>query len=467
MALHSDREKFAHVLRRFGLGASEAELDYYLESGYEQGIERLLNFERVPEALEPDITFFTNEDRFLPMPGVKLYVYQYLLTTTRPLEAKLTLFWHDHFATSSVKVEIPKAMYVHWEMLRSNCAGKFSDLLEAVTKDPAMLYWLDNHENVAGSPNENFARELFELFTTGIGPYTEEDVKETARAFTGYTFQRIPDPDSPVAGPRYDFIFRPRLHDFGQKKVLGHTGTLNGDDVLKIAVEHEATSKFVARKFWEYFVYESPSDAVIDRVAAAWRARDLDIKELVKIVLNHPEFFGDRAVRKQVKNPADFVISVGRQSGAGAVISQRIQESGEIGARQARAAVQVYAVSCRSMGMDILSPPDVDGWPVGEAWISSATMLERIKLADNVFTLGQNRIQIVPLDGLFQADMSAREVCDKLISIFDAQIPDSKVRSIAASIDGEMRPGRTLREYSDIIAKATSVLFGTPEFQLH
>lgn len=467
MSAVSDREKFAHILRRFGLGASEAELDFYLESGYERGIEKFLGYQAIPEALDYDIARFANEQGFLPIQGVKGHVYQYLLTTQRPLEAKLTLFWHDHFATSAVKVEIPKAMHAHWEMLRENCSGKFSVLLERVTKDPAMLYWLDNHENVAGSPNENFARELFELFTLGIGHYTEEDVAETARAFTGYTFARIREPDGPVVGPRYEFIFRPRLHDHGEKTVLGRTGALNGDDILRIAVAREETSKFVARKFWEYFVYLNPSDAIVDRLAAAWRSSDLDIKELVRTIIRHPEFFSERAVRTHVKNPVEFCISIGRQVGVGATIVQRVEDEGAQGNRQTFALIQQYANACRSMGMDLLSPPDVDGWPLGDNWISSATMIERIRFADNVFTLGRGRVPVVQVEGVFTPDMTAKQVADRLVSIFDAQVPNAKIDAMAESIEADVRGGLNARNYGGVLAKASSILFGMPEFQLH
>lgn len=467
MTAVQDREKFAHILRRFGLGASEAELDFYLEDGYEQGIEKLLAYEAIPEAFDYDISRFANEQRFLPIQGVKAHVYQYLLTTQRPLEAKLSLFWHDHFATSAVKVEIPKAMHTHWETLRENCSGKFSVLLEKVTKDPAMLYWLDNHENVAGSPNENFARELFELFTLGIGNYTEDDVAETARAFTGYTFVRVPEPDAPVAGPRYDFIFRPRLHDSGEKSLLGRSGRLNGDDVLRIAVAKEQTSKYIAKKFWEYFVYLDPSDSIVDRLAAAWRSSDLNIKELVRTIIRHPEFFGEKAMRSHVKNPVEFCISIGRQVGIGASMLDYVRGTGIQGNRQLFAIIQNYGNACRSMGMDLLSPPDVDGWPLGDNWISSATMIERIKFADNVFTLGQGRIPIVPVEGVFTPEMTPREISERLVSIFDAHVPDSKIDAMAESIESEARGGLTATNYGGILSKASSILFGMPEFQLH
>ncbi|MES1227505.1 MAG: DUF1800 family protein, partial [Armatimonadota bacterium] len=226
MPLQTERDKIAHLLRRFGLGASEAEMEFYSKGGLKGAIDKLLNFEQVEEPFVYDI-----QNMFLEIPnkktavkvkqlkprGTQVWWYTRLLTTQRPLEQKMTVFWHNHFATSAQKVDNGEAMYTHIETLRANAFGRFEDLLLAVSRDPAMLYWLDNGDNLRGKPNENFAREVMELFTLGIGNYTEKDVQEAARAFTGWRYgvkrpngRVVPVKNLPRVEPQ--FMFMPDLH---------------------------------------------------------------------------------------------------------------------------------------------------------------------------------------------------------------------------------------------------------------
>ncbi|RYG63649.1 DUF1800 family protein, partial [bacterium] len=189
-AQRTERARGAHLLRRFALGASEAELDYYLQDGYRGAVERLLTPESTPEVGEIDVEALRNAKGNLPMPTVVAWWTARLVTTRRPLLEKMTVFWHNHFATGADKVKAAPMMHLQNETLRTHALGKFESLLQAVAKDPAMLYYLDNQENVRGKPNENFAREVMELFTLGIGHYTEQDVQEAARCFTGWSLRR-------------------------------------------------------------------------------------------------------------------------------------------------------------------------------------------------------------------------------------------------------------------------------------
>src|SRR5579862_1345225 len=191
MALQTERQKGAHLLRRFGLGASEAELDYYLKDGGLNGaIEKLLNYENTDEGFKLDVDSFRNgKNNNINPQSVAVWWTARMLITQRPLQEKMTLFWHNHFATSGEKVTPGSMMYVQNDLLRQYATGNFREMLMAVSKDPAMLFWLDNQYNVKGKPNENFAREVMELFTLGIGNYTEQDIREGARAFTGWSIQ--------------------------------------------------------------------------------------------------------------------------------------------------------------------------------------------------------------------------------------------------------------------------------------
>src|SRR5688572_9675267 len=192
MALTTERDKGAHLLRRFGLGASEAELDYYLKDGLSGAIDKLLDYDKANEGFDGEVEKFQNQNGQLQPQAVGVWWTLRLVATQRPLQEKMTVFWHDHFATSASKVQNGPTMHRHNDVLRENATGNFKAFLTEVSKDPAMLFWLDNQYNVAGKPNENFAREVMELFTLGVdNGYNEQDIKEAARAFTGWSIGRV------------------------------------------------------------------------------------------------------------------------------------------------------------------------------------------------------------------------------------------------------------------------------------
>ncbi|HSI72242.1 MAG TPA: DUF1800 domain-containing protein, partial [Fimbriimonas sp.] len=280
----SEREKVAHLLRRFGLGASELELDYYAAAGYASAVDKLIAYEQVAEDFTLTPQTFAPKERPLNMPGVVASWVLRMLMTKRPLQEKMTLFWHDHFATSASKVAAPLTMWRQNEVLRENATGKFRQLLGQVSEDPAMIFWLDNQENVKGKPNENFAREVMELFTLGIGNYTEKDVQEAARAFTGWSIQRLNREQSLLKNRQSEFLFRPLRHDGGTKTVLGRTGNLSGDDVLDILCERPRTAEYLTTKIWEWFVYPNPSKAIVDQFSRTFRDSGLHVGTLLKAI---------------------------------------------------------------------------------------------------------------------------------------------------------------------------------------
>jgi len=468
MPLVTDRDKGAHLLRRFGLGASEAELDFYLRDGLNGAIDRLLDYSSVDEALDVDARTLVNDRGQLRLPQLVSWWSLRMLTTRRPLQEKMTLFWHDHFATSASKVQQGPLMLQQNETLRRHATGSFKTFLTEMSKDPAMLFWLDNQENVRGKPNENFAREVMELFTLGIGNYTEQDVQEAARAFTGWAFVRErPQEGQPRGQAR--FIFRPGRHDAGPKTILGKTAAFSGEQLLDLLCDHPRTAEYLTQKVWEWFAYADPEPALIERHARIFRASGLDIKELLRSIMRSSEFYSAKAERKIVKNPVDFCVATLRQLGVGEMASDLARRAGTDGApRASMQSAAIAANSMKSMGMWLLYPPDVAGWESGQAWITSATMVERIGWADRIFSPTRQGRQSLryPAYGLLQADPTPQGVVKKLTSVFDVPPLKAERTKVLLSAAEKATGGRlTPDNASETAASVSRLIFATPEFQ--
>lgn len=469
MALQTERQKGAHLLRRFGLGASEAELDYYLKDGLNGAVEMLLDYDKVDENFNYDIEELRRKNKNnIPPQGVGVWWTARLLVTQRPLQEKLTLFWHDHFATSASKVTQGPMMYLQNEILRQNATGSFKTLLMEVSKDPAMLFWLDNQYNIKGKPNENFAREVMELFTLGIGNYTEHDIQEGARAFTGWTIRRRPRKDGDEDRPQTEYAFNPRQHDDGEKEFLGATGNFNGDDVINHLCEMPRTAEYITTKLWEWFVYPNPDKDLVGRLADKFRRADLSIKELLRAMMTTPEFYSNKAERAIYKNPVDFVIVTLRQLGIGQIVAEIIndaanapEDANPLG--RLAAAAQSYQ-SMKQMGMQLLYPPDVAGWDSGPAWVTTATMVERIAWADKIFGRGRFGARFTSYR-LFEKDPSPKGVAEKLVSIFDAPLPASKMPKLIEAALKAMGGRLTPQNANATAAAVARLIFASPEFQ--
>jgi uncharacterized protein (DUF1800 family) len=272
-----------------------------------------------------------------------------MLVTPSPLSERMTLFWHDHFATSQRKVRLAALMYRQNATLRANAVGNFAVLLHAVARDPAMMIWLDTVQNRRGHPNENFAREVMELFTLGEGHYGEQDVQEAARAFTGWSIDR----DSGA------FAFRPRLHDNGMKTVLGHTGNFDGDGVLDLILRDPRTAQLITEALWREFVSPDPDPQAVARIAAHFRASGYDIKTALRELFNDDAMYAAATRGVQVKSPVDLVVGTLHTLG---VVPDNLLP---------------YAAACAGMGQNLFAPPNVRGWPGGDAWINTGTLLAR------------------------------------------------------------------------------------------
>lgn len=473
MELQSDRDKITHLLRRFGLGASEAELDYYAQGGVSGAIDRLLNPISVEETSIPEITAFKNNNNTVPMPAVQAYWHLRLVTTRRPLVEKMTVFWHDHFATSAAKVNQPANMHAHIETLRAGALGSFQELLFNVSKDPAMIFWLDNQLNVRGKANENFAREVMELFTLGIGHYSESDVKEAARAFTGWAFRRQARPpgmaEDTINFRGAQYVFNRRAFDDGEKTVLGKKGAFTGEDILTQLANHPQTARHLATKLWSFFVYPNPEPAVVERIAAAFVRNNLMIGPTLRAIMESPEFFSPKAYRKLIKTPVDFTVPTMRQLGIGNIVKAALEREDARSVQIARGTVGAAQQASKAMGMDLMFPPDVAGWEWGPAWITSATMVERIAWADRLFGQGQTgsrRAQLnIPLSQLLTVETSAPAFVDQLLSVFDAPIPAAKRPSLIKAAEEAAEGAITQRTANRVASRVCRLIFGAPEFQ--
>lgn len=313
MAAIAPRARIAHLLRRAGFGASEAELDEYAALGFAGSVERLLNPEQVPDDLASKVAALGLDlDTAAALPPYWLFR---MVNTKRPLQEKMCLFWHDHFATAISKVRSPQLMLLQYQLFGRLGLGKFYDLTLAVSQDPAMLVWLDGNQNRKNAPNENYGRELLELFMLGLGNYTEEDVQAAARAFTGWFFQAERDPDNNNRITAARFVFTERQHDFGPKTFLGQTGNWNGDDIIRIAMQQPACARFIAAKLFAAFVWDNPDAATVAPYADLLMQSGYDIRATLRALLLSDHFSSDRAYRATTKNPAEYVAGFMRTLG--------------------------------------------------------------------------------------------------------------------------------------------------------
>ncbi|HET7635743.1 MAG TPA: DUF1800 domain-containing protein [Burkholderiales bacterium] len=286
-----------------------------------------------------------------------------MLTTSSPFTEKMTLFWHNHFTSSIRKVRSPVLMYRQNHLLRHYAFGNFRDFLHVVAKDPAMMIWLDTAADRKRHPNENFSREVMELFTLGLGHYTQRDVTESARAYTGWSIDR----------DRGEFVFRPRQHDDGPKTFLGRTGNFNGDEVLDIILDQPAVAGFITAKLWRHFVSLNPDPRELQPIARRFRESGYDIKVALRGILASDAFYAPRNRAVLFKSPVDFVVGTLRQF------------------RFDVGDATPFSFICARLGQNLFAPPNVAGWPGGEAWINSNTLLARKQFLGRIFR-GQERM---------------------------------------------------------------------------
>ncbi len=353
----------SHMLRRVGFGATPEEVKFYLDMGQARAIDYVLNYESIDDSEVDRQIAAANLDLTKTSDLILWWVLRMILTK-RPLQEKMVFFWHDHFATAIFKVKEQDLMLQQNQLFRKFALGNFQDFLLAVSQDPAMIIWLDNFTNKKGQPNENYARELNELFSMGVGNYTEMDVKEAARAFTGWSINRRSK----------EFQFETNQHDFGTKTFLGETGPFNGDDIVRIISGKPATAQFISKKLFEFFVFQNPKQSTIDNLANIYLTSKFSIKAVMQAILNSDEFFSEKAFNTLVKSPTEYVV------GTLKMLKATLDTRGKAGDILNSLSIQ---------GQTLFNPPSVSGWDGGIEWINTSTLLNRFNFAN---TLSSNRM---------------------------------------------------------------------------
>ena len=371
-----------HLLNRAGFGATQAEVERFAGLTRDQAARKLLADTRTAavtpspawtadigplryprsgeKATDAEKKMFQQEQI---REGLQLRGWWVgeMLDTPSPLTERMTLFWHNHFVSSQQKVRLAELMYRQNVTLRANALGNFGELLHAIGRDPAMVIYLDSAQNRKGTPNENFAREVMELFTLGEGNYSEQDVKEAARAFTGWSLDRATG----------QFLFRTFIHDNSNKTVLGRSGNLDGDQVLDILLAQPQTADFITRKMWREFVSPDPDEVEVKRIARQFRDAHYDIKVALYGVLTSNAFYAPDNRATLIKSPIELVVGTLRQFDL---------KPGQ---------TLPFAVAAAGMGQNLFSPPNVKGWPGQDTWINSTTLLARKQFLDRVFRVDE------------------------------------------------------------------------------
>ncbi|MEY3394923.1 MAG: hypothetical protein RL346_1159 [Verrucomicrobiota bacterium] len=392
------RQEARHLLNRAGFGGSPVQIDTFHAMGREGAVKWLLEPEESPDAFpvpdwaQPEAVketlrrvfeeraelrrkketlsseAFERQQRELnrrqqqesreQVTESQAWWIRRMLKSSAPLREKMTLFWHDHFATSTQKVRGPFMMIRQNELFREFAFGNFRELTQRIVRDPAMMIYLDVQRSDKKQPNENFAREVMELFTLGEGHYTEDDVKHAARAFTGYQLDRLSGEVTQSA----------RIWDDGQKTVFGQTGKFNGSDIVKLIFRKPECSEFMARKIWEFFSHEAPADALVKRFGKVLRDANYEMKPMLAEMFLSEEFYQPRDMGNQIKCPVQYLV-------------QMLKEL-----EVERAPTRWLVDAQTQLGQVLFLPPNVAGWDWGKAWINTNTLLARYNIAGNLIT---------------------------------------------------------------------------------
>ena len=426
-----------HLYRRAAFGASLPELRAAVQRGLPATLELLFNGQPGAPTREQFLVDvgakMISEDGGASLRAWWIYVF---LHTSHPLRERMTLFWHNHFATSIAKVQRADLMYGQNKLIRQHALGSFRPFLLAMSTDPAMLIWLDSDSNVKAKPNENFARELMELFSLGVGNYTERDVREAARAFSGW--------QSDGQNAEFDAS----LHDDGEKTFLGNKGNWQGPDIVRICLEQPAAARFLVRKLYRALVSEAvkPSDALLEPLVVSFRKSDYDIGMLVQTMLRSQHFFSEHAYRQRIKSPVELVLGAAREATTGGV------------------APPALTAWLAEMGQSLFAPPNVKGWEGGKSWLNTATLLARDNFAFAVTNGSMNSAsnvgRLVETEKCKGADDTVRVLTDALLQ-GDVR-PELRARLIALAKKKTPAPIE-LESHARIVAHA---LMTMPEYQL-
>ena len=456
----------AHLMRRAGFGATREELEARVAKGYQATVEELLH----PEEQEPVDRYdllryhpWTWRPGTVQGMGSTDWLY-HMVNTNRPLEEKMVLFWHQVFATGVSKVDHYDEILTMVSMFRDRGMGDYRELLVQLAQNPAMIYWLDNYENHSDAVNENWGRELLELFSMGVGNYTEVDVRECSRAFTGWTIT-----PKLARGPygRFDWFFEYKEgdHDDGEKTFLGHSGRLNGEDIIDIVCQQPATARFISRHLYNFFVADEaqvpawlvtpPRDPLaIDTLAKAFTESKYDMRSVLGVLFNS-DFFKNARFAK-MKSPAEVVVGTLRLVGGFEFPAPGI---GDMSRQTAY------------MGQDLLNPPSVEGWHTGTEWINSGSLMRRVNFtADMVGDVSRPGVRSIINRLKTQGDVSPEGFVDTCLDLMGPlEVNEGTRRELVehASTEGTLRWGTDQEATSstDRVAEMLPLIVSLRDYQ--
>lgn len=391
-------KEISHLMRRIGFGGSKEEIDQLTNKSYDDAVDFLMDNSDenpVPTDLLRRYQIDLSDVRSVNSSGA-FWMYR-LAHSKYPFDDKVALFWHRVFATGQNKLIQGKVMTTQIDMFKKHGLGSFENLLIELSKDPAMIMWLDNQDNHKDNINENYGREILELFSMGVGNYSEEDIKECSRAFTGWTVENMPymaikmrnNTARPFGYVAWQFKFDQNDHDFGEKEFLGEKGNFNGEDIVKIICKQKATAKYLARHIYHFFVkdelpvpqwpHEEPVDPdAVNFIMDSYFKNNYNIKETLRDLFKSKYFRNENIYYKRIKSPAELVVNSVRLSGGFEIPSEEVYKA---------------TISSGLMGQPLLNPTSVEGWQGGEEWINTGSVIERINFCSDV--LGDSKKVLV------------------------------------------------------------------------
>jgi len=439
--------------------------------GYEAAVEKLLHpgeSRRLPDDVirRLQVELYDMED---VGNAVAPWLYR-MITTDNPLEEKITLFWHGLFATGFSNTNNPRSLFHQIDMFQRKGLGSFRDLLVALAKDPAMIVWLNNNDNHRGATNENFARELLELFSMGVGNYSEQDVKECARAFTGWTLGNAEymavrahkGSSWPYGRIAWYFEYRPDDHDDGLKTFLGETGRFNGEDIVDIITRRPSTARFLSRRLFQFFAADDvdrEGEHCIEALVQSYFDSGNEIRSMLRTLFRSSYFKSERARFARVKGPVELVVGAIRLAG---------------GCRSPTPAIGQVGAAAYYMGQGLLRPPSVEGWHEGTEWIDSGSLMERVNFVagelGNVNLPGV-RFIIGRLSGRNGGKLSPDQLVDGCLDLLgpiwvSPETRSALVEHVAERGDVDLRQHRQGDESELRVAEVLGLMASTREFQL-
>ncbi len=468
---NNDTALMAHLLRRAGFGATRDELERYLEQGYAATVEELLE-PTDPNNMPDDLIrrYHVEQSELRDLAGSAAYWMYRMISTQAPLEEKIALFWHGLFATGYAKLNQARSQLNQVEMFRRSGLGRFDEILLEISKDPAMLVWLDNNDNHGDAINENFGRELLELFSMGIGNYTEDDIKECARAFTGWTLanaeymavRAYKDSIWPYGRIAWHFEYREEDHDNGEKSFLGETGNFDGEDIIDIIAKQDATAEFICTRLFQFFAADEVTPRgrpTVDAMKETYFESDYQVRDVLRTLFNSEYFKSPEARFTRVKGPVEMVVGAVRMAGS--------YQTPTLG-------IEKVSNNMLYMGQGLLQPPTVEGWHEGTEWIDSGSLVERVNFAGkelaNVGSPGVRSI-INRLAADSEGVLTPDEFADRCVDLLGPIDVSDETRSVLVEYasrqgDLDLRGRQPGDEAEQRVGHMLRLIAATKEYQL-